>query len=101
MAVTPVVALAQPGVSPQAQAAALEKIIQGEDARNGDLIREAMQGGAQRRAGIRALGRLEQPDQIRYVAPAWGTASESAPRPRGRSHSWPAPLKPWPRCRPC
>lgn len=70
VAVTP--AGAQPGVSAQAQAAALEKIIQGEDARNAEVVREAMQGGAQRRAGIRALGRLEQPEQIRYVAPALG-----------------------------
>lgn len=72
LAVAPATAPAQPGVSAQAQAAALEKVIQGEDARNAELVREAMQGGAQRRAGIRALGRLEQPDQIRYVAPALG-----------------------------
>jgi hypothetical protein len=72
LAVAPATAPAQPGVSAQAQAAALERVIQGEDARNAELIREAMQGGAQRRAGIRALGRLEQPDQIRYVAPALG-----------------------------
>lgn len=72
MVLVPAVAVAQPGISAQAQSAALEKIIQGEDARNAEAIREAMQGGAQRRAGIRALGRLEQPDQIRYVAPALG-----------------------------
>lgn len=63
---------AQPAVTTQAQAAALEKILIGEDTRNAELIREAMAGGAQRRAGIRALGRLEQPDLIRWVAPALG-----------------------------
>ena len=69
----PWVALAQgPPLSQQAQAAALQKILEGEDTRNADLIREAMQEGAQRRRGIRALGRLEQPEQIRYVAPALG-----------------------------
>ena len=61
-----------PPLSQQAQSAAIEKILVGEDTRNADLIREAMQEGAQRRRGIRALGRLEQPDQIRYVAPALG-----------------------------
>ena len=34
------------------------------------MIRDAMADGAQRRRGIRALGRLEQPEQIRWVAPA-------------------------------
>ena len=33
-----------------------------------------MAGGAERRRGIRALGRLEQPELIRYVAPALGDA---------------------------
>ncbi|MDH4065476.1 MAG: peptidylprolyl isomerase [Acidobacteriota bacterium] len=69
----PVMAAAQP-VSRQAQAEALEKILQGEDARDADAIRAAMSGGAQRRAGIRALGRLEQPELIRFVAPALGDA---------------------------
>jgi cyclophilin family peptidyl-prolyl cis-trans isomerase/HEAT repeat protein len=65
--------LAQPSAASQAaQAAALEKVIIGEDTRNAELIREAMSGGAQRRAGIRALGRLEQPELIRWVAPALG-----------------------------
>jgi cyclophilin family peptidyl-prolyl cis-trans isomerase/HEAT repeat protein len=63
---------AQPAPPAQAQSAALEKILIGEDTRNAELIREAMSGGAQRRAGIRALGRLEQPDLIRWVAPALG-----------------------------
>ncbi len=57
MVLVPAVAVAQPGISAQAQSAALEKIIQGEDARNAEAIREAMQGGAQRRAGIRASRR--------------------------------------------
>ena len=68
----PGMALAQPGLTREANAAALEKILAGEDARDADLIREAMSGGAQRRAGIRALGRLEQPELIRWVAPALG-----------------------------
>lgn len=68
----PLPALGQPPVPPTAQAIALEKIIQGEDARDAELIREAMSKGAQRRAGIRALGRLEQPELIRYVAAALG-----------------------------
>jgi cyclophilin family peptidyl-prolyl cis-trans isomerase/HEAT repeat protein len=72
LALTPTLAWAQPGTTAQAQAAALEQILVGEDTRNPDLIREAMSGGAQRRAGIRALGRLEQPDLIRWVAPALG-----------------------------
>ena len=73
LAAAPGAAFAQgPPLSPQAQATAIEKILVGEDTRNADLIREAMQEGAQRRRGIRALGRLEQPDQIRYVAPALG-----------------------------
>jgi cyclophilin family peptidyl-prolyl cis-trans isomerase/HEAT repeat protein len=72
LALLPAVALAQPGITAQANAAALEKILVGEGTRNADLIREAMSGGAQRRAGIRALGRLEQPDLIRWVAPALG-----------------------------
>jgi len=71
-ALVPVGPLAQPGVSAQGQAAALESVLIGEDTRNADLIREAMAGGAQRRAGIRALGRLEQPELIRWVAPALG-----------------------------
>lgn len=70
--VVPAAAVAQPGVTAQANLAALEKILVGEDTRNADLIREAMSGGAQRRAGIRALGRLEQPELIRWVAPALG-----------------------------
>ncbi len=68
----PAAAVAQSGPSSRAQAAELAQIIQGEDARNAEMIRNAMAGGAQRRAGIRALGRLEQPDQIRSVAPALG-----------------------------
>ena len=68
----PRLALAQPAASREANAVALEKIIIGEDKRDPDLIREAMSGGAQRRAGIRALGRLEQPELIRWVAPALG-----------------------------
>jgi cyclophilin family peptidyl-prolyl cis-trans isomerase/HEAT repeat protein len=68
----PGMALAQPAATREANAVALEKIIIGEDRRDPDLIREAMSGGAQRRAGIRALGRLEQPDLIRWVAPALG-----------------------------
>jgi cyclophilin family peptidyl-prolyl cis-trans isomerase/HEAT repeat protein len=70
-ALAPSFAWAQPATA-QAQSAALEKVLIGEDTRNADLIREAMSGGAQRRAGIRALGRLEQPDLIRWVAPALG-----------------------------
>ena len=70
VALAPAGTAAQPGVS--AQAAALEKVLIGEDSRNADLVREAMAGGAQRRAGIRALGRLEQPELIRWVAPALG-----------------------------
>ena len=69
---TPRLAPAQPGASREANAVALEKIIIGEDKRDPELIREAMAGGAQRRAGIRALGRLEQPELIRWVAPALG-----------------------------
>jgi len=72
LALTPGAAWAQTGTPAAAQTAALEKILVGEDTRNPDLIREAMSGGAQRRAGIRALGRLEQPDLIRWVAPALG-----------------------------
>jgi cyclophilin family peptidyl-prolyl cis-trans isomerase/HEAT repeat protein len=72
LALTPALAWAQTGTTAPAQAAALEKVLVGEDTRNPDLIREAMSGGAQRRAGIRALGRLEQPDLIRWVAPALG-----------------------------
>src|SRR5262245_114203 len=63
---------AQPAATREANATALEKIIVGEDRRDADLIRDAMSGGAQRRAGIRALGRLEQPELIRFVAPALG-----------------------------
>jgi hypothetical protein len=69
---TPAVSRAQPAAAREANAAALEKILIGEDRRDADLIREAMSGGAQRRAGIRALGRLEQPELIRWVAPALG-----------------------------
>jgi cyclophilin family peptidyl-prolyl cis-trans isomerase/HEAT repeat protein len=71
-AFAPGFAWSQPATTATAQSAALEKILVGEDTRNPDLIREAMSGGAQRRAGIRALGRLEQPDLIRWVAPALG-----------------------------
>ncbi len=67
-------ALAQPGVSAEARAAAIDMMLQGEDARDADLIRKAMSGGAERRRGIRALGRLEQPELIRFVAPALGDA---------------------------
>lgn len=73
-ALAPAAAWAQPQVSRQAQAEALEKILQAEDARDADGIRAAMSGGGQRRAGIRALGRLEQPELVRYVAPALGDA---------------------------
>ncbi|MCC7126795.1 MAG: peptidylprolyl isomerase [Acidobacteria bacterium] len=69
---SPAAVVAQPAVTPQMQADALEQIIQGEDARDADMIRAAMSRGAQRRNGIRALGRLEQPEMIRYVAPALG-----------------------------
>jgi cyclophilin family peptidyl-prolyl cis-trans isomerase/HEAT repeat protein len=72
LVLAPLPALGQPPVPPSAQAVALEKIIQGEDARDADAIRDAMSKGAQRRAGIRALGRLEQPELVRYVAPALG-----------------------------
>ena len=72
MALVPAFASAQPAANAQAQSIALEKILVGEDTRNPDLIREAMSGGAQRRAGIRALGRLERPELIRWVAPALG-----------------------------
>jgi cyclophilin family peptidyl-prolyl cis-trans isomerase/HEAT repeat protein len=73
LAAAPGAAFAQgPALSPQAQATAIEKILVGEDTRSADLIREGMQQGAQRRRGIRALGRLEQPEQIRHVAPALG-----------------------------
>ena len=65
-------ALAQPQASAQAQAAALEKILLGEDARDAAMIRAAMEDGSQRRRGIRALGRLEQPEMIRFVAPGLG-----------------------------
>ncbi len=96
LAAAPGVTFAQgPPVSQQAQATAIEKILVGEDTRNADLIREAMQEGAQRRRGIRALGRLEQPEQIRYVAPALGDGvgiraeaawalAQLARHPRGR-----------------
>ncbi|HQZ38890.1 MAG TPA: peptidylprolyl isomerase [Vicinamibacterales bacterium] len=70
----PAAALAQPPASRQAQEAALEKILQAEDARDADAIRQAMAAGAHRRVGIRALGRLEQPELIRYVAPALSDA---------------------------
>ncbi len=70
LALMSVPAFAQPQPPAQAQAAALEKILIGEDTRNAAMIRDAMADGAQRRRGIRALGRLEQPEQIRWVAPA-------------------------------
>ena len=66
--------LAQPGITPEARAAAIDLMLKAEDARDADLVRKAMAGGAERRRGIRALGRLEQPELIRYVAPALGDA---------------------------
>ena len=63
-------AAAQPAAMSEARVAAIEKMLRGEDARDAALIREAMQEGQERRRGIRALGRLEQPELIRHVAPA-------------------------------
>jgi cyclophilin family peptidyl-prolyl cis-trans isomerase/HEAT repeat protein len=59
-------------VTAAAQQAALEQIIAAEDARDSTAVREAMAEGAQRRAGIRALGRIGQASDIRFIAPALG-----------------------------
>ena len=61
---------AQPAAMPEARVAAIEKMLRGEDGRDAAVIREAMLEGQERRRGIRALGRLEQPELIREVAPA-------------------------------
>jgi len=59
-------------VAPSAQQVALDQIIAAEDARDSAAVREAMASGAQRRAGIRALGRIGQVSDIRFIAPALG-----------------------------
>jgi cyclophilin family peptidyl-prolyl cis-trans isomerase len=59
-------------VAATAQQAALEQIIAAEDARDSAAVRDAMATGAQRRAGIRALGRIGQASDIRFIAPALG-----------------------------
>lgn len=64
-------ASAQPQLSPQARAAAFDKILLGEDRRDAALVREAMADDPSlRRRGVRALGRLEQPELIRAVTSA-------------------------------
>lgn len=66
-------AAAQPvPMAASAQQTAFDQIIAAEDARDSAAVREAMAGGAQRRAGIRALGRIGEVGDIRFIAPALG-----------------------------